>query len=301
MMDDLQEALRLLTSGRRAEVDHALMLLERDEVRDQLTVEQRPALRRKLVDLMDGPPAQDKAGLLREKLTRLLAHIAHPDDRDVFIRAATTYYVQPVEDVAQNLRSAGLIGLAEIDRELACLYAVRLLGEKDTSRFNGEPSVTAVNVLERFGQTLALLQFVIAVARAYDPRQGESVARAFEALPVDLPEAALLHAAQPYVEAGHAVPCTGIINLAVKREEEALHDLLEQMLTSTHDTDLHRYGTVMLATSRKPALVERLYRLANLSPLEYVRNYREAVELTTHPRRDEVVAMLGKREKRKSG
>jgi hypothetical protein len=300
-LEDLKEALRLLGSTRRAEVDHALMLLERDAVRDQLTTEHCPALRRKLIDLFEGPPVQDKAGLLREKLTRLLAHIAHPDDRDLFIRAATTYYVQPVEDVAQNLRAAGLIGLAEIDRELACLYAVMLLGEADTSRFNGEPSVTAVNLLERFGQTLLLYQFIIAAARAYDARQGEAVARAFESLPDDLPPAAFLHAAGPYVEKGYAVPCTGIINAAVKRDEEALHDLTEQLLTTTPDADLHRYGTVMLATSRKPELVERLLRLANLSPQAYLRNFREAVELTTHPRRDEVLKMLSKREKGKSG
>jgi hypothetical protein len=296
-MDDLQTALHLLGSGRRAEVDQALMLLEREDMRDQITVEHRPALRRKLIALMDGTPAQDKAGLLREKLTRLLAHIAHPDDRDLFARAATTYYAQPVEDVAQNLRAAGLIGLAEIDRELACIYAIILLGEKDTSRFNGEPSVTAINVLERFGQSLLIYQFIVTTARAYDSRQGEAVARAFEALPEEWPVAALLHAATPYVETGYAVPCTGIINLAVKRDEEALHDLLETMLTTTHDTDLHRYGTVMLATARKSALVERLYRLVNLSPQAFLRNYREAVELTTHPGREEVLTLLAKRAK----
>jgi hypothetical protein len=296
MQAELQHALRLLSSTRRAELDHALALLERDDLREQLTAEHRPALRARLLALMDGPPAVDKAGLLREKLTRLLARIALPDDRDLFIRAATTYYIQPVEDVAQNLRAAGLIGLAEIDSELACLYAVMLLGEAHTSRFNGEPSVTAVEVLERFSQPLLLFQFILAAGRVYDPRQGEAIARAFESLPTDWPAAALQNAASAYIEKDYAVPCTGFINAAVKRDEDALHDLVDDLLTRTTDTDLHRYGTVMLATSRKPTLVERLFKLAALSPQAFVRNYREAIELTAHPRRDELIALLTKRE-----
>jgi hypothetical protein len=292
-MNEMEDALALLGSTKRSDVEQALGLLSRaaDELRD----EHRPALRRKYIELADGPPANDKAGNLRESLTRLLARIANPTDADLFIRSASTYYPQPVEDVAQNLRAAGLVGLAEVNRELACTYAAALLGEPDTSRFNGEPSLMAVAVLARFDQPLVLLHFARTMAYCYDARQGEALAKAFESLPDDLPTALLIQAARPYLLRHYAVPCTGIINVFVKRDDDALHDLLEQTMPKLHDIDLHRYAAIMLATARKPALVERLVRLAGLCPVEQAANYSEALELTEHPRRAELLALLHKR------
>ena len=83
---------------------------------------------------------RDKAGLLREALTRLLVHIEHPDDADIYRLGVETYHFQPVDDVAQNLRAAALAGLAPLDPPLACLYAARFLTEPQTSVFNCEPA-----------------------------------------------------------------------------------------------------------------------------------------------------------------
>jgi hypothetical protein len=58
---------------------------------------------------------------------------------------------------------------------------------------------------------------------------------------------------------------------------------------------LHRYTAIMLASARKPALTERLYRLARLCPRERATNYYEAVELTTHANQDATFELLGKR------
>ncbi len=292
-MNAIDDALTLLSSTKRSDVDRALSILssEQDDLRD----EHRPALRRKLIDLADGPPAHDKAGIVREKLTRLLARIANPADADLFIRSATSYYRQPVDDVAQNLRAAGLVGLAEVNPDLACTYAAALLGEPDTSRFNGEPSVMAVAVLARYDHWRVLLHYTRTLASCYDARQGEALAKAFEALPDDLPTALLIQAARPYLERHYAVPCTGIINVIVRRDEDELHELLEQVMPKLTDIDLHRYAAIMLATARKPALVERLCRLAGLCPVEQAEGYAEALELTEHPRRAELLALLRKR------
>ena len=88
--------------------------------------------------------------MLREVLTRLLVHIKHPDDADIYKLGVATYHLQPVDDVAQNLRAVALAGLAPIDPPLACLYAARLLGERHTSVFNCEPAMTAIDVLAAF-------------------------------------------------------------------------------------------------------------------------------------------------------
>ena len=50
--------------------------------------------------------------------------------------ASRPTHLQPVDDVAQNLRAVALAGLAPIDPPLACLYAARFLGEPYTSVFN---------------------------------------------------------------------------------------------------------------------------------------------------------------------
>ena len=89
----------------------------------------------------------NKAGMLREGITRLLVHIEHPEDADLYKLGVETYYFQPIDDVAQNLRAVALAGLAPIDLSLACIYATRYLGEPFTSVFNCEPAMTAIDVL----------------------------------------------------------------------------------------------------------------------------------------------------------
>ena len=80
--------------------------------------------------------------------------------------ALESYHLQPVDDVAQNLRAAALAGLAPIDPPLACLYATRFLGEPHTSVFNCEPAMTALDALVRFRSAPADLSVPAARWRA---------------------------------------------------------------------------------------------------------------------------------------
>ena len=114
-------ALQLLErTNSRQYLDECLRTLESSKVISTLDESHRPILREKcLYYYEDG--RRDKAGILRESITRLLVHIEHPDDLDIYQLGVDTYYLQPVDDVAQNLRAVSLAGMAPIDPALACL------------------------------------------------------------------------------------------------------------------------------------------------------------------------------------
>ena len=292
----LQAALDLLAvTESRSHIDAVLLTLESQALVEHLSDAHRDIIREKCWFYYNAPPAKDKAAIIREKLTRLLVHINNPEDRDLYLRGVLTYYRQPVDDVAQNLRAAALAGLATCDRELACLYATRLLGEPDSSVFNCEPSITAIEVLTQFDQTLPVYQFILRSGVDFAPRRGEAVARAFEALPDDFPPELLIDAAEIFIEIDASVILTGIIDVLVKREDDALHELIERIIDSTADDDLHGYGTIMMATSHKPMLIASLYQMARLSPRERIHNFIRAIELTQHSDRDDTLALLEKR------
>ncbi len=291
--EQLEAALQTLANATsRTALESALKQLDDAAVRAHLKDQHRPLLRQ-VYDKYSRQPVKDKDGRLRQSITLLLTELAHPDDADLFIRSATTYQYQP-DDVAQNLRAAGLVGLASIDETLAGYYATRLLGEARTS-FNGEPSLTALNVLQRCGQILPVYHFISHIGLAFSEKHEEVVAHAFEILPADFPVALFIEAAEMYVASDRRVVCAGLIDAAVKREEPALHDLLEQMAGHSHNRELARYTLIMMAASRQAGLIERLYRLARLAPLERVADYIEAIELTQRPERDDLLVMLSKR------
>ena len=52
----------------------------------------------------------------------------------------------------------------------------------------------------------------------------------------------------------------GIINFIIEGRAEALYDRLEDVILSTRDVDLRRYGLVMMAAARDDELGERLLR-----------------------------------------
>ena len=131
---------------------------------------------------------RDKAGILRESITRLLVHIEHPDDLDIYQLGVDTYYLQPVDDVAQNLRAVSLAGMAPIDPGLACLYAAKYLGEPFTSVFNCEPAMTAVDALVASNQRLPIYQFLLRGGESMAlSGRGELTGKALESLGEDFP------------------------------------------------------------------------------------------------------------------
>lgn len=279
----------------RQHIDEALRQLQREAIAATLTDANRPILRNKAIYYFEHPE-KDKAGMIREGITRLLVQIGHPDDLDVYLCGVLFYQHQPVNDVAQNLRAAALAGLATVNLNLACTYATRLLGEADTSVFNCEPSTTAIEVLLQGDLRLPIYQFVLHRGEAFaTSARAEAVARALESLGPDFPARLYRDLAQRYIDMDEAVTQTGIIDYIINQQRDDLMDVLETIITQTRHDDLHRYGLVMLAASRQPDLISMLYRLARFSPLERVGSFIEALELTTHAERDTLLAQLHKR------
>ncbi len=289
-------ALDLLTVSRdREKIDAALAALLDDDVIDLLDDAHRDTLRARFVYYAENP-AKDRGGLIREQVTRLLTAIGHPGDRDIYMQGCATYHRQPNTDSAQNLRAAALVGLSHLDRELACAYAVRLLGEPDTSTLNGQPSVTAINVLAHHGQRLPVYLFVLRQGADFIQQgNGEVVAKALEALAVDFPAALFAELAESVVAQDVPVVVSGLVNAITAARLVDLYPLLERIITRTRHDDLHHYTLVMLAAARDDALIAMLYRLARESTPARAGAFLAAVELTTGDERDALLAWLARR------
>ena len=287
-------ALQLLEMSQKREmVDAALRTLEQADLNDNA----RPILRQKAEFYFDNDH-RDNGALIREKLIRMLADLGHPDDRDLYLRGVDTYEIEPfMGEVTQNLRSVSLIGLAINDPDLAYLYATKLLGEiESTSQFNGEPAVTAINLLYQHDKTLPIYEFLLlGGTEAVEAGQNEVVGKALESLggrfPVDLYRALI----DLFVERDRAVVNMGMVTHIVEHRVEALYDKLEDIITYTRHDELHNYGAVMMATSRDDAVIARLYGLAKLSSQHRLANYIEAIELIPGDDKDEMLEMLRKR------
>ncbi len=271
-------ALELLAATTaRSSVEQALAVLKRSTLGDSA----RPVLRERL-DFYFANTDKDRGATLREALVRLLIDIGHPDDRDQYLRALALYEgVPPASkiDVAQKARTAGLIGLAGTDPELAQLYAVKLLGEVGTtSEFSGEPALTALNVLVRYERWQPIYQYLLLVGE-YKPEYADVVSRALESLPADFPPPLYEAAAQRFITHDQAVEQTGIVGYVVEHRRAELYPLLDRIVSTTRFGDLHRYAVIQMAAARDPALNVRLIALAKLSPLERVGNFVEALQL----------------------
>jgi len=291
-------ALQLLAkTNSRQYLDACLLTLRSERVIATLDESHRPLLREKCLGYFaDGK--RDKAGLLRESLTRLLVHIEHPDDADIYQLGVETYTLQPVDDVAQNLRAVALAGLAPIDPPLACLYATRFLGEPHTSVFNCEPAMTAIDVLVASDQRLPIYQFLLrgGVEMAQSAR-GELTGKALESLGEDFPLPLYERLIEQYQAIDQPTATMGIINCLIELRMEALYDRLEDVILSTRDLDLRRYGLVMMAAARDDDLGERLLHMAKIARRDDLPLFIEAVEVCHLPERDEALASLGRRQR----
>jgi len=283
-------ALELLDSTQsRQYLDDVLLTLRSEACLPYLNADHRDILRRKYWHYHEQPPAKDKAGMLREGITRLLVHIGHMGDEDIYQAGVTTYQPQPVTDVAQNLRAVALAGLADCNRELAVQYASRLIGEHHASVFNCEPSMTAIDVLASGNEKLVVYQFVL--LRGIDfvqQAKGEAVAHAIETLLTDLPDDLIRDMIAPFIEKTDPVTCVAIISGIVDERRDSLYDVIEDILIRTDDEDLHRAGVLSLAASRDDTLTHILLNLARMTPPKFIRNQIEAIELISHDDRDEV-------------
>ncbi len=277
----------------RSSVEQALAALKHAELGDKA----RPILRERFNFYADNID-KDRGATLREALIKLLVGIGHPDDLDLYQRAISVYEgipPTPKIDVAQKLRTAALVGISEIDAELAQLYAVKLLGEVgDTSDFSGEPARTALHLLMRYERWQPIYQYVLLVSD-YKPEYADVVREALESFPTDFPAALYEGAARRFIERDQPVEQTAIVGWIVEHRRADLYPILESVASKTRFADLHRYTVIQMAAARDPALNERLFALAKFAPLDRVGSFIEALELV--PGSDSVLQLLRKRQK----
>ncbi|MCY3781292.1 MAG: hypothetical protein OXG78_13345 [Chloroflexi bacterium] len=294
---DLALVLLARTNSRQY-LDDCLRALKSESVRATLDESHRPVLREKYLRFhVDGK--RDKAGMLRESIARLLVHIEHPEDADIYQLGVETYYLQPVDDVAQNLRAVALAGLAPIDPPLACLYATRFLGEPHTSVFNCEPALTAVDVLVASNQRLPIYQFLLRDGGGMvRTGRGELVGKALESLGEDFPHRLYNDLIDLYQGLDQPTASMGIINCVIEARRTVLYDRLEELILATRDADLRRYGLVMMAAARDDELSERLLRMARIARREDLPLFIESLDICQHPGRDALLKTLRKRNMR---
>jgi hypothetical protein len=280
-------ALQLLaTSKRREVIDAALYTLEQHPLDDSA----RPALRQRAWHYFEHP-REDAGALIREKLLRLLIGVNHPDDRDLYLRALTTYEIVPfMGEVTQNLRAVGLVGLAIHEPELGVIHATRLLCELEaTSKFNGEPALTAVNLLRERGQTAPIYSYLLLEGLE---AHSEVVGLALESLGPDFPAALYQELSAPFVPLDRAVVSMGIVTHICENHVRDLYPLVDEIITSTRHDELHRYAVLLLAASRDPEQINRLRALAKLSPPYRCANFIEALELIPGETHGELLGWL---------
>jgi hypothetical protein len=261
----------------------------------------RAILRAKALYYLDNPD-HDSGCDIRDALVRLLLDIANPADLDLYLRGVEVHEQLRGVDVAQTLRASSLVGIALIDSGLGSAYAIKLLADlADTSRFSGEPAITAIGLLHEQGNTLPIYQLLLMLAQIPDPPfpqvkvAPEVESKALELMDADFPAALYREVATPYVQSDRVIPQVGIVSYLVSKRRSELYGLLETIVNATHHDDLHRYTVIEIAASREILLIDLLYRFAATSAAKRIANYIEAVELTTDTRRDEVLVGLRKR------
>lgn len=289
-------ALELLdTSKRRELIDAALNTLENSALDDSA----RPVLRRKTWHYFEHH-LEDAGALIREKLLRMLIDIGHPDEHDLYLRGLATYEIVPMMgEVTQNIRAVSLIGLAANEPDLALTHATRLLCEIDsTSQFNGEPAVTAINLLSKARQTQPIYAFLmLGGLDALEAGQNEVVGRALESLGADFPVALFRELVNLFLPRDRAVVSMGLVTHIVDHKVHDLYDTVDEIIRNTRHDELHHYAAVMLAASRDDELVERLYTLAKLSPPHRLANFIEALELVPGEEKNKLLNWLRDRQR----
>ena len=247
-------------------------------------------------------PERDSGCNIRDALVRLLVEIGNPADLDLYLRGVEVHEQLLGVDVAQTLRASSLVGIAMVDPPLGNAYAVTLLSDlADTSRFSGEPAMTALNLLHEQGDTTPIYLYLRMLGHVPAPEfpqvkvTPEVESKALELIAGDFPAALYREVALPYVQADRAIAEVGVVSYIVANARVELFDLLETLVTQTRHDDLHRYAVIEMAASRQTGLVNLLYRLAGTCPAKRARSYAEALELTSDARRDELLAALQKR------
>ncbi|MGE3597214.1 MAG: hypothetical protein AB7N70_16840 [Dehalococcoidia bacterium] len=270
MVDSSLTQLRALRDSPAEQFDLALRLVAKERNADTVIAaaavieavadeRARAPLLARYDDLDQNGARRDPGGAIRIALLRALAPIARSDDAGLFARAAATYEHRYGE-VAGDLRAAGVLGLSQVDRNLAGFHAVRLLHDQHTSPMSGEPAVTAARVLAGIGQPLPLYAVVV----RDNGLPGEIVGECLRGL-TELPASLIPPLIDRYRENRDEVVLLGLYDLLLQHPAHSDYmPVVRDFLRTTALIDLYRSLVATLIAGRDPAWLNELKRQAEV-------------------------------------
>ncbi|MFN2251285.1 MAG: hypothetical protein ACK2UL_05145, partial [Anaerolineae bacterium] len=245
--------------------------------------------------LADNGPRRDPSCLLRAKILRVLRGSLDADDIPLLEAAAVHYEQVGGAETGAGLREAALLGLDDLDGELAATHAVRLLGETRAAIPPDEASATAVRLLASREMLLPLYLYVLL--------PGGSPALASECLRhlTSLPAALLPPLIASVAESRNVVVAVGLMDLLVSHEEWREHqDTVLEFLASTADLEAHYYVLTSIVAGHRPELMDEVVAMARIETREErLRNYVAALSLRDYD--DAIAEIVADLERRLEG
>jgi hypothetical protein len=220
----------------------------------------------KLYQYLEGDPGKRDAGaFLRTPILSILREMLRHEDLPILEKAVVRYEFLPptFKDHAEGLRSTALLAIDDLDERLASYYAIRLLVDKNTSEFSGEPAVTAVKVLAKQGNLLPLyahaMQFNFL---AEDQQVPEVLAECLGHL-ASLPANFVAEIFELYNDTESDAIMLGVFDLILRYPKSEIYwDYLQDFLKTTDKVELYRYLCTSIIVSRKSELLNPLIELA---------------------------------------
>lgn len=269
------EELRGLAHDPAAQAEFAATMLEPkaglEAIRAALAVllehpveSARPGLVRLFDHFSANNGVRDGGAFTRSLIVRALRPVARSEDRDVLIRALTTYEFPPpaYKEEGALLRAVALTVLNDIDDSMAAYHATRLLADEHTDQMSGEPALTAAALLAAHEEWLPLYFYVMQAEAHQVP---EVTAECLRRL-VNLPEELVGHLVGHLGKSTKAAVLVGLFDLLVQHRNGPREvDFLIDYLRSCQDPNMYRYLATTLVASGEPELVDLLLEEARFT------------------------------------
>ncbi len=222
-----------------------------------------PRLRAAIVDRYDeisATPRRDPAAYLRAELLRGLRSLVTVADRRRLDLALVTYEFGPQGENCAGLRTAALLGLAELDPGMAEMHAVHLLGDGYTDPMSGEPAVTAVRFLGARGAVQPVYLYALSGGARH-----EILAEALRTL-AGLPAPLVVELAARLRKSDDDIALVGLFDLLTAHDEPAAFAaFVRDWALETDRLDVLNFAAAQVIAKRRAPLVDALHEAAALT------------------------------------
>ena len=249
----LAHVAALVGSGKRQQRETALeSLVERP------LPESRPLLRDLYLELHTDGSKRDSGAIQRSLILRILREISDQRDADIALIASETFETAMGQDITRNLRSLGLMLLADLKVELLPYYAVEHLDDANYEMQESEPAATALQILLGIGEYVAVYHWL----RTSGP-SSPAAGKIFEMF-TDAPQAIVQRLAadlvQQAVRRRDEPLCTTLAETILRLELRDAYGAFDLMLSSGLSDELYAYVALLLARTDDDALLAVLER-----------------------------------------